>query len=935
MSMDRTFKLNLVSHTHWDREWYLSFQQFRIKLVEVIDEVLELLDAGSDFNYFMLDGQTVVLEDYLEIKPQQRERLAKYIREGRLQVGPWYVSPDFFLTSGESTVRNLMLGHRISQEFGATMKVGYLPDVFGHISQMPQILRGFGIDSAVIYRGVGAEAVKTEFYWEASDGSKVLAIYLPDGYCHAANLPSIPETAREKLQSLMDRLAPMASTRNLLILNGCDHLRPQRDLPRIIKAVNHNLSNAELVHTTLARHIEAVKVEKPSLFVLKGEFRENRPARITPGVLSTRIYLKQANHAATVALENYAEPLCAISYWLGDVYPSEFLGQAWRYLLQCHPHDSICGCSIDDVHRDMLRRFAWSQEISQGMTQQALVSLTRQVDTSSIEDGIPLLVFNPLCVQRTDVAHASLTFVPDEGKEWTFADASAGNPFPFQIVKREKIQVSFDPSQGRIVKAAGFVSQEGFGRELLARLNAEAKAQKVGAERWEVLFLARNVPPLGYRTYVFRPTVVARRKGVQHLKAGDSFIENEFLRVELASNGTLTVEIKETGERYEGLHYFEDRGDAGDEYNFSPPLRDSVLTTLTEKPRVSLEERGPSRATLKIEYAWRIPQSLSENRQSRSHEHIEYPVTSFVSVYPHVRRIDIRTEVDNRAKDHRLRVGFATNIRASHSFAEMPFDVVKRKVELSEENMLPQKPTVLKGGEEVKVAAYPQRTFVSISESRRGLTVVNQGLPEYEVFPTEKGTTVFITLLRGVGWLSREDLLARSGNAGPSLPTPDAQCLGRHTFHYGFVPHRGSWEKAESYLQADEFNLPLLVQEMDRQHGVLPLSQSFVSLQPSELVLTALKEAEAGDDLVLRFYNIAEKEIQGRVRFFRPVEEAAFVNLYEEPLDEHPLKPEANGEILMTVPGRKVVTVRCKLKQPYTDISTPYLRKMNHKVRNT
>jgi alpha-mannosidase len=193
----------------------------------------------------MLDGQTIVLDDYLEVRPEQEERLKKYIRSGRIQIGPWYVQPDEFLVSGESLIRNLQLGLRQAADFGALMRVGYVPDCFGHIAQLPQILRGFGIENAVFWRGVGAEAHKSEFFWAAPDGTQVLVIFLAGamGYSNAANLPLDPEEFAARVEFLAAPLLPMATTNTLLFMNGSDHLEPQDGLPETIEAANKLLAH--------------------------------------------------------------------------------------------------------------------------------------------------------------------------------------------------------------------------------------------------------------------------------------------------------------------------------------------------------------------------------------------------------------------------------------------------------------------------------------------------------------------------------------------------------------------------------------------------------------------------------------------------------------------------------------------------------------------
>src|SRR5579883_2121533 len=263
--MAQQLNIIIVPHTHWDREWYQTFQQFRFRLVQTIDSLLDILDNDPGFTHFLLDGQTVVLEDYLEVQPEQEERLKKYTRSGRIQVGPWYIQPDEFLVSGESLVRNLQRGLRQAGEFGEPMRVGYVPDCFGHIAQLPQILRGVGIDNAVFWRGVGAEAQKSEFYWAAPDGTTVLVLHLADplGYSNARQMPLNPDDFAMRVELLVANLLPKATTNVLLFMNGSDHLEPQAGLPAVIEAANQRLAQLDPERQHLLTSLEAGDSDAP------------------------------------------------------------------------------------------------------------------------------------------------------------------------------------------------------------------------------------------------------------------------------------------------------------------------------------------------------------------------------------------------------------------------------------------------------------------------------------------------------------------------------------------------------------------------------------------------------------------------------------------------------------------------------------------------
>ena len=307
--------LVVVSHTHWDREWYLPFEAFRARLVRTMDALLDLLDRDPEYRHFVLDGQTVPLDDYLEIRPERRADIERLVRDGRLLAGPGYVLPDEFLIGGESHIRNLMTGIRSARQYGGAMMVGYAPDAFGHIAHLPAVLRGFGIDSVLIWRGVGAEATTSEFRWAAPDGSEVVAVHFPYGYGMLAAPPEDRETLASTLHNIRTLLEPLATTRYVLVPNGTDHLPAHTGLSKVIRSANELLDGAEMVHSDYPSFIENVRRELSENFAslprLEGEFRSSQRSNVLAGVLSTRIWLKQRYQECEDLLVRYAEPLAA------------------------------------------------------------------------------------------------------------------------------------------------------------------------------------------------------------------------------------------------------------------------------------------------------------------------------------------------------------------------------------------------------------------------------------------------------------------------------------------------------------------------------------------------------------------------------------------------------------------------------------------------
>jgi alpha-mannosidase len=350
------FRYLVVPHTHWDREWYLPFEQFRLRLGAVVDGVIDTLETDPSFTSFTLDGQAIVLEDYVEVRPDNEARLRALLAAGRLEVGPSYVLPDEILVGGESLVRNLLLGRRVCRRFGVEPSgAGYLPDSFGHPAQLPQILAGFGIDTFLFSRGMGDEIddIGVVFRWSAGPAELVACQMLPH-YDNFARL-TWHHDAEERVRAIVGRFADLvrdAGDDEIVLANGSDHLPIEPELPEILAGLERTFD----APFRIGRYDEYLP-EAAGLPVHEGELVGSRLQNVLRGVNSARIYLKQANERAEQRLLSI-ESAAALRTLRGDApYPAADLRLAWRDLLRNHPHDSICGCSCDEVHRDMLVRY--------------------------------------------------------------------------------------------------------------------------------------------------------------------------------------------------------------------------------------------------------------------------------------------------------------------------------------------------------------------------------------------------------------------------------------------------------------------------------------------------------------------------------------------------------------------------------------------------
>ena len=960
--------LVVVPHTHWDREWYLTFQQFRMKLVDTVDTVLNTLESDPEFTYFMLDGQTIILEDYFEIRPENAGRLQALALEGRVMLGPWYLQPDEFLVGGESLIRNLQRGLRLAEPYGGAMPIGYVPDTFGHIGQLPQLLRGFGLDNAVFWRGVGPEIKKDAFAWQAPDGSEVLAIWLCDdfGYSNAAHLPLEGEALATRALQIAERMRPRATSNSLLLMNGSDHLMPEIGLPAALEAANHLLESRHM-HLrigTLPQYLDhqkaALAARDERLQTVTGELRSSYAAHLLPGVASSRMWLKQRNAAAEALLTRWTEPATCWAWLLGEPYPETQLELAWKFLMHNHPHDSICGCSIDQVHAEMMSRFAQSEQIASELTTRALRALAARVEIKDPEAGVPVVVFNAATGPRTEVVHctAQLGF-----SQFEVVDTE-GNPQPYQITSRHGAELFNQSADKELVMGMLGAIGEGnvFGysildahvgsrgedgqvlvevvvaergapnrravERLLARARDLADDDQVTsfhivareATTTELMFLAADVPGFGGRLFFLRPhgtfASTPATSDDQPLRTGANWIENPFLRLEIdVATGTAALRDKVTGRVYRGLNRLVDSGDVGDLYNYCPPPKDLVVDAAAAAPSVELLESGPARATLRLRETYRLPEQCDPDRSKRASTQVDYDIVVDMSLDPSSRRVECTCTVDNTARDHRLRVLFPVPFHATASDAEGAFEIIRRPSEQQ-----PPSPTDQPWSEwiESPVNTHPQKRFVDLSDGEYGLAVLNRGLAEYEVVRTEQGgSAIALTLLRCTEWLSRDDLSTRRGHAGPQIFTPDAQGLGRRVFEYALVPHAGTWSADDAFVlqQTAAYESPLRSTVTDQRAGggLLPEEWSFVRVEPAGVMVSALKRSQDGEAFILRLCNPLAREVGVEITLAAPFEGVDIVDLSETVSSRAATTPLAHflsNSVHTTLRGGEIQTLR-------------------------
>lgn len=965
-------RLHLVSHTHWDREWYQTFQQFRYKLVHLVDELLHILRTDPDYQYFTLDGQTIVLEDYLEIRPEKEAEIRELVQSGRLLIGPWYILPDEFLVSPEATVRNLLEGARTSRRFGGKMNIGYLPDPFGHIGQMPQILKGFGIEAACLQRGLDEEP--PELWWQAPDSSQVFVAYLRDGYGNASGLPvSDPDLFTSEVRRLRASLLAFSHAGregatpggHLLLMQGTDHMEPLPETPRAIARANEILAETQIVHSCLPDYLAGIQgyldqsgLEIP---VVQGELRSSRRFHLLPGVLSSRMWIKQRNFQCETLLEKWAEPFSVWAHLAGGPPENEktardlpvrmresegFLRHAWRLLMECHPHDSICGCSIDQVYEEMRPRFDQVEQLGEEITRHSLTALAQAVDTRrmDVDHALAVVVFNPSSSLRTDAVRVAFpadwdqpgfAVIDDGGRRIShqvlgkgsrqLMDAALDKDGMRSLVNTAQngrvgslavrgirihgqgdqvfidVQVSemLEPDQNAI-RHAWFEIGRHLDDPAVRTFSVRARTET----ETEALFTAEDVPGPGWKTYWIIPDEAPAPEevagsAVESQETISIANENLFLAFDPEA-GWFNLTDTRTGLVFSGLNRFVDGGDCGDLYNYSPPEHDEWIDSITvEEVKV---ERGPVRQSITATLRLEIPRALSPDRSRRSPERVTLSIESTASLVWGLDRVDFSTRVTNRAHDHRLRVHFPVPFKANTADYDGHFEVVQRSTALREYNntwIEPPRPEA------------PQRFFTSVHTEGAGLVLANRGLPEIEILQTETGNSeIGLTLLRCTGWLSRDDFSSRKGHAGPGLATPGAQEQGEHSFEYAVVPtSKGS--RMEAYQQGRAFSVPLRAEAARLQPGSLPATGSFVKVEPAEIEVSTVKYWDNSTDgspgWIVRGYNQSEREVRVDITPFQPFPLASRVNLAEERLQD--LEVAESGRVSFPARGCEIFTI--------------------------
>lgn len=888
-------QIHVIPHSHWDREWYMPFEYHRHYLVKLIDDCLELFEKDKDFRHFHLDGQTVVLEDYLEIKPDKKDLLKKYVSEGKFAVGPWYVLQDEFLTSSEANIRNLLVGMDIAKEYGSVCPLGYYPDSFGNAGQMPQIMKQAGMKGMVFGRGVKPTGVNnevaegndfaskySELYWQSPDGSKLPAILFAGWY---NNGMEIPEDANEEYwKGRFYQVEAYACTKHLLLMNGCDHQPVQKNLSVALKNARAKFGDDyDFIHSDFETYIDAVVSElKDDINTVKGELISQNTDGWTTLVntCSSHVDLKVMNAKCEMLLECVAEPLAVICTMLGKPYPHEMLLYCWKTLIKNHPHDSICGCSCDEVNDEMKTRFNKCYQATEMVVKECLEYIALCKNASKFNDcDAVFTVINtyshPRCGVVTvdvDVAREHYRFLAPEGLidklekdayrgAYELVDED-GNTVPCRIVD---IKSQFDYN-----------------------LPDDKFRQPYIALRATVEFEAVDLPPYGTKTYGLKKCENPSEK--QSLVTGDNIFENDYLKAKINKNGTIDILDKTTGREFKNTLYYEDVGDIGCEYTFTPAKDDKAILSCGNDAKIELICDESYKVEYKITTVMEVPESADESFEQEKKKMVRKPlrqakrstkttklvIDTFVTLEKNDKSLKVNTQFLNTAKDHRLRVIVPTGMNTTTHKAESVFELAKRN------NVHNDCWTYPSGCEH-------QQGFVMISDEVSGIGVANRGLYEYEIM---SDNAIAVTLVRAVSEL---------GDWGV-FPTELSQQQKFLSLEYQITPYANESIAVE---ELSKFRHPIVCVQNFECTNEYDLNSKI--LYDGDMIrLTSLKCAQNSNDVIMRFVNYSDCEKQLTITKTDFVNNLYMSNVIEEKLSKI---DDCNGKWHINVKPFEIVTV--------------------------
>ncbi len=910
-SASKKRRVHYVPSTHWDREWHMPLMGFRFGLVQLLDRVIVALEDGTLPGPYQTDGQSILFEDYLEIRPDRRARIEQLCRAGKFAVGPWYSMPDEFTVSGEAIIRNLVMGRAQARAYGATAaSSGYVPDMFGHNSQLPQILVGCNIPAAILWRGVNDET-KRNFLWRGADGTEIPchkfarqgygAYQAHVGRAHEPNrlIEDEPAEFAKYLAKFLREEAAATDVDPILLHDSCDHQEWSPARYALLAAELAKSGEFELVHSDFDAYLRELIAQRDRITGrLEGELRDpgsaiwgEQPLEasmqwLIPGVLSSRVRLKQANAQCQSLLTQWAEPFTAYaaSALRSDFAPG-YLDLAWRRLLQNHAHDSMDGCSVDQVHKDMEQRFDETRLIADRLALQATSQLAAAVPGELKDDELRVTVFNPLPRDFAGVAEVVLE-IPTTWPQ--FNEFFGFEPKPaFRVFGADGQELAYQ----RLAQAMNRVRP---------RLRTTKFPENVYSHHVTVA-LSLAVPALGYTTLTVRaakPETPTRHPEVPGLATAANAMANEHLAVKIEANGTLTLTDRATGRTYRELLAFEDCADIGDGWFHGVALNDQTFVSTSCRADVALVQNGPQLTTFRIRTVMHVPEAFQFDRMVRSETFTELAIDSYVSLRPGQKHLKVKTTVNNTADDHRVRVLLPSGTNVKTYLADTPFDVVERPIALRKDNHEYR---------ELEVETKPQQSWTAVHDAKQGLAVVADGGLLETAVRDLPDRPIALTLFRGF----RRTVFTDG--------EPGGQQRGPLHFHYAIVPLAGApdrialgelGQRLAAGLRVTQLrgaDLPIFRDQAGPGAAALPPTSGLLRLEGSALV-SSLRQF--GGALEIRLFNPLPRAATAKLVLTSPAFKPTQAALTDFEGNTTTKLSLTGGKVSLTLKPKQIVTVR-------------------------
>ena len=941
-------KIHLINGTHWDREWRHTAEQSKLRLVDLMDNIINLLETKPTYKCFCVDGGTIVIEDYLTIRPENKQRIIDLVKAKRMFVVNWYTLPETNTVAPESLIRNLLKGHKMAKELGGGMKSGYTATSYGQPSQLPQLYRGFGITDAIFYRGTNKHVLTPLFVWQGADGSEIdtlrtfdevtrtnwffyvhgpavlgkgekdltytydrsqIPVHMADTYSYEKaftllheDFDYIHDSAVQKraLDNLLRQAEPYAIGDHVLALNMEDNDEPYKYLPELINDMNKIYPDVQIQQCSLDEYMAEIKAEKDyKKAVHHGELRYttmeyNNFNALLGATHSSRIKIKLLNDDCENNMINIAEPLCSYAMAFGKEYPRTNIDHAWEYLLKCHAHDSICGAAVDRAHEDMLYNFSLAKTVAEECSNRSCTALYGKIDTAAhfLTTDHTLTIFNTLPFARKEVIELVVDTPKGGGKAVDIGLGGADSVGDFYDIVDEN---------GNVVPYAELNRDDvsiGVEREM------DTKAIKFNADRKRIL-VEVEVPQNGYSTYALRfrepnleydPQIIPSRKLIAR---DNGVLENEFIKVEIHFNGTFDLTDKVSGRTMYKQMYYTDSGEVGSAHISVQPKRNAVYTSLGCSAIVTMKESNLLRGVYQIDLTMSLPAEATVNGDDRTRQFKDLHITTTLTLTKGSKYLGVKTTLNNEIRDHKLVVNFPSGVaNADWADVESAWDVARRTINHRD----------TKDNFDKFLPFQPMQNFVDVSDGKVGLAVMTKGLREYEV-DDDADRTIKITLIR----TQRAYMTANGKMNVEELDKYTGQhSFGKITYEYSLYPHSGNYVEAEVWNAAYDAKVPLKAIQGVAMKGELPSTASFVSVSPEKKVMiSAVKQSEDGKGITIRLYNTTDEALPLTVSTILPVTTVERVKLDESFIEQMPLD---GNTCSMTMGAKKIETFVLRLK---------------------